>query len=152
MNLLGQGAALHNAHLGETPVGIFESKSSLLSIHLQWQNRCEGWANGWKNKYGTVQELRSTFSQIKSNIVLWVCMWTCEFVFGLVSSYLDGCDKQKKNKYGSVQELRSTFSHIKSINIDFSLVWLVSFCVDLWVGWDKKKISWTWTYKKLKKN
>ena len=25
-------------------------------------------------------------------------MWTCEFVFGLVSSYLDGCDKQKKTK------------------------------------------------------
>ena len=25
-------------------------------------------------------------------------MWTCEFVFGLVSSYLDGCDKQKRKK------------------------------------------------------
>ena len=31
--------------------------------------------------YGTVQELCSTFSHIKSNIVLWVCLWTCEFVF-----------------------------------------------------------------------
>ena len=50
------------------------------------------------NKYGTVQELHSTFSQIKSNIVLRVCVWTCEFVFGLVSSYLDGCDKQKRKK------------------------------------------------------
>ena len=42
------------------------------------------------NKYGTVQELRSTFSQIKSNIVLLVCMWTCECVFGLLSLYRDG--------------------------------------------------------------
>ena len=25
-------------------------------------------------------------------------MRTCEFVFGLVSSYLDGCDKQKRKK------------------------------------------------------
>ena len=54
--------------------------------------------NSYYNKYGTVQELRSTFSHIKSNIVLRVCMWTCEFVFGLVSSYLDGCDKQKEKK------------------------------------------------------
>ena len=36
----------------------------------QWLNRIKEVSELFNNKYGTVQELRSTFSQIKSNIVL----------------------------------------------------------------------------------
>ena len=45
-------------------------------------------AHTLQNKYGTVQELRSILSHIKSTIVLWLAC-------GLVSTYLDGCDKKK---------------------------------------------------------
>ena len=33
-------------------------------------------------------------------------MWTCEFVFGLVSLYLDGCDKQKRRRKKNMMTCR----------------------------------------------
>ena len=70
-------------------------------------------------------------------------MWTCEFVFGLVSSYLDGCDKEKRKKE-------------KKNLVRFGLVWLRWFWQGRWFGLVCLTLVWSrrmgQTEKKEKKN
>ena len=50
-------------------------------------------------------------------------MRTCEFVFGLVSSYLDGCDKQKRKKNTNMMTYRVA-AQLKIPTVSFKKIFI----------------------------
>ena len=71
-------------------------------------------------------------------------MWTCEFVFGLVSKYLDGCDKQKKKKEKKNMMTCRVAAQLKTVSVDIQIdskFWLYFVSENIQFGWTRLSVS-----------